>query len=572
MFNRRRLGGAALAAGALAWWPALLASTLAGATVALAAAAAPGVAAAAPAAPATSAAPATAAAPAAPATPGAPVARGGTLVFGVYPEPTVLTNAITPAGPTQLISGKIFDGLLTYDGNMTPLPQLATAWDVAKDGLSIRFTLRPGVSWHDGAPFTSADVAFSLLDIWKKYHSRGRAIFANVVKVDTPDPLTVVLRLAKPAPYLLSALASTESQIVPKHLYRDGAVLTNPRNSAPIGTGPFRFVKWVRGSHIELERNPAYWDKGKPYLDKLLVRFLPDAAATATALETGAIQLANTAPLADLARLQKNPNITIDTRSTAFSSVVTALEFNLDRPLLRDARVRQAFAHALDRNFLVKNIWHGYGVAAQSPVPETLPRFYGGPGTPYGFDLKRAEALLEEAGLKRDAQGIRLTLQCDPYPSGPLMQTAQYLRSNLAKIGVRLNVRSQDTGEFINRIYTRRDFDISIYGASSGPDPAVGIQRFYWSKTFEAGIAFSNGAHYNNAQVDALLEAAQVELEPERRRQLYLSFQQIVQKDAVTLPLIVASLPTLSLRTVKNVTAAADGVLGNFAAVYLQGK
>jgi peptide/nickel transport system substrate-binding protein len=133
---------------------------------------------------------------------------------------------------------------------------------------------------------------------------------------------------------------------------------------------------------------------------------------------------------------------------------------------------------------------------------------------------------------------------------------------------VQLNVRLQDAGEFVNRIYTRRDFDTVIYGANAGPDPAIGSQRFYLSKNFERGIAFSNGAHYSNPQVDALLEAAQVEIDQGKRRDLYLQFQRIVERDAVTLPLVSTSLPILTTRRVRNAIVSAEGPLGNFASVY----
>jgi peptide/nickel transport system substrate-binding protein len=153
-----------------------------------------------------------------------------------------------------------------------------------------------------------------------------------------------------------------------------------------------------------------------------------------------------------------------------------------------------------------------------------------------------------------------------------LLQTAQYLRSNLRRIGVQLNVRQQDAGEFVNRVYTRRDFDTVIYGAAAGPDPAIGSRRFYASTNFQPGIAFSNGAHYNRREADALLDAAQVELDPPKRRALYLQFQQIVGRDAVTLPLVSYSLPVISSRRLHGAAVGAEGVLGNFAGAWLAGS
>jgi peptide/nickel transport system substrate-binding protein len=506
----------------------------------------------------------TAANAASPAAPTWPPVRGGTAILGIPSEPAQLASALTSAGPTQAVSGKIFDGLIFYDLESRPQPQLATAWQVSEDGLRITFRLRPGVRWHDGRPFTSEDVAFSVLEVWKKYHSRGRATFANVIQVETPDPLIAVFVLSKPAPYILNALASTESQPVPKHLYQGSDPLSNPRNLTPIGTGPFRFVSWQRGSHIVLERNPDYWDTPRPYLDRLIIRFLPESSAIAAALETEAI-LAGTPTSIDIVRLAQRPNLITVARDTSFNPSVLSFEFNLDRPAFRDPRVRQAFAHAIDRDFLAKNIFLGFGTVVDSPIPASMAAFHA-TGLPfYELDLVKAEALLEAAGLQRGAGGVRLTCFADSSISGPLHQIAQVLRSSLAKIGVQLKVRLQDPGEFVNRIYTRRDFDTMVYGASAGPDPAIGMQRFYWSKDFAPGVAFSNGAHYVNPEVDSLLEAAQTELDPNKRHALYDRFQTIVQTDAVTLPLIGFGIPLVINRRFHDVITTADGYLGNFA-------
>lgn len=491
-------------------------------------------------------------------------ARGGRLVIGVASEPAVLTSAITSAGPTQYVSSKIFDGLLRYDSKFNARPQLAQSWAVSPDGLRITFKLRPGVLWHDGKPFTSADVAFSVLSVWKKYHSRGRSTFANVVAVDTPDPLTAVWRLSSPAPYILRALGSPESQIVPKHLYEKGDVLTNPRNIAPIGTGPFRFVEWKRGQYIALARNPAYWDKGKPYLDQIIFRQLPDGSGAMTSLETGEVQLIVDPLLSDVARIKRIPGVT-QTLSTGFTGGLAAFEFNLDRPVFRDVRVRQAFAHAIDRNFLLKNIWYGYGEVADSPIPAALEEFHAGNLPAYPFDLKKAAQLLDAAGFKPGRDGIRFSVTHDFLPIGQnYRRSAEYIRTSLAKIGVRLELRSQDYPAFVRRVYTARDFDTVQYAASAGPDPAIGTQRFYWSKNFQPGVAFSNGAHYLNPQVDSLLEAAQAEIDPAKRRAQYVRFQQIVQTDLPKIPLVAINQVYLS-RGVQSYFVDAYGIMGNFA-------
>jgi len=506
---------------------------------------------------------------AAPAVPAVPV-RGGTLVIGVGREPTLLTSAITTAGPTQTVSGKVFDGLLSYDVDLSPRPQLATRWETSADGLAISFQLRPGVKWHDGQPFTSADVAFSVMEAWKKYNARGRATFANVERVDTPGPLVAVLRLSKPAPYILRALSSVESQVIPRHLYAGSDLLANPHNNAPIGTGPFRFVRWERGRQLVLERNPDYWDAGKPYLDRIVFRQLPDPAAAAAALETGAVHLSSELPLSDLAGIAAKPRLALHRRTASAGSGITGFEFNLERPLFQDVRVRRAIAHAVDRDFLLKNVWYGYGTVAQAPIPKPLAEFHTEDVPTYPFDLKRAEALLDEAGYKRKANGIRFSFTNDPNATGAVLsQTAQVLRSNLARIGVRMEVRQQDFGEFVNRVYTRRDFDTTIYSASAGPDPAIGTQRFYWSKNIQPGVAFSNGAAYRSAEADRLLEAAQVETDPAKRRALYVRFQQVVETDLPKIPLISSETVVVAQKSVRDFLTTGEGSSGNFANAWL---
>lgn len=502
---------------------------------------------------------------------GAP-ARGGQLIVGQGPDPVMLTSALTVAGPVQVVSGKIFDGLLTYDDNFNPRPQLALRWNVSTDGLSITFNLRPGVRWHDGKPFTSSDVAFSVLEIWKKYHSRGRSTFANVVKADTPDPLTVIWRLSKPAPYILSALASIEAQILPRHLYEGKDILTNPRNVAPIGTGPFRFVEWKRGQYIALARNPDYWDKGKPYLDRVIFRILPDTAAAATALETGEIQLVSGIALAysDIGRLSKLPNIATSRRSGQYTAGVMGFEFNLDKPYFKDVRVRRAFAHAIDRDALVKSVWFGYGRVATGPVPANIKQFYTPDVPSYPFDPDKARALLDQAGFKPGANGIRLSITHDPVPAGEAYaRSAEFIRDALGKVGVRVEIRRQDFASFLRRVYTDRDFDTIQFPANASPDPTIGTQRLYWSKNFQKGVVFSNGSHYNSPEADRLLEAAQTETDLAKRKDLFVRFQKLAMTDLPRIPIVTLDEVVLSSRRLGGHLTDSTGFYGNLASASL---
>ena len=200
--------------------------------------------------------------------------QGGTVVITTTPEPSTITNALSSAPTTAEVATKIFDGLLEYDQDLNPKPSLAESWDVSEDGKTVTFKLREGVKWHDGEPLTSADVQFSLMEVVKLYHPRGKGNLGPVNSIDTPDDLTVVMHLDHPYVPLLRGLSSLESPIVPKHIYAGTDFRNNAAVNKPIGTGPYKFVDWVKGSHIRLERNPDYWRDGKPYLDSLIFRFI----------------------------------------------------------------------------------------------------------------------------------------------------------------------------------------------------------------------------------------------------------------------------------------------------------
>lgn len=495
---------------------------------------------------------------------------GGSVSINIGTEPPVLVLIAHTAGAAYYISGKTTEGLLTYDENFQPQPLLATEWEVAEDGLRYAFKLREGVKWHDGKDFTAEDVAFSILAL-KEHHPRGRATFASVEQVNVLGSHEVELILSKPAPFLLTAFASFEAPIVPKHLYEGTNVPENPHNVAPVGTGPFTFVEWVRGSHVILKKNENYWGEGKPYLDQLIIRFIVDPAAAVAAIESGEVQVSvANVPLTDIERLKANPNLVVDTRPAPYSPSIARAEFNLENPYLADVKVRHAIAHAIDKDFIVNTIYLGYATRLDGPVSPDLARFYNPDVPKYDFDPAKADALLDEAGYPRGADGFRFKLFVDPtQPSGPPKQTGEYFVQALAKVGIQVELRTQDFATFVKRIFTDRDFDIAIEGMSNLYDPTVGIQRLYWSKNFKVGLPFSNGSKYENPEVDRLLETAAVEIDPAKRLQLFNDFQRIVVDDLPTLDIVTPASITISDKRVQNLKLGAEHLWTNGADIYL---
>lgn len=470
------------------------------------------------------------------------------------------------------VNDKVIEGLLDYDFNMNPVPQLATSWLVSPDGKEYTFHLRQGVKWHDGKDFTSADVAFSILTV-KQYNSRGKGTFANVTEVKTPDPYTAIIELSQPAPYLLSAFSANEAPMVPKHLYEGTNILSNPHNTAPIGTGPFVFKEWVRGSHILYERNPNYWDQPKPYIDRLVVKIIPDAATRTIALETGALDLGNDTPIpmSEIERIKKNPKLGIETRVYGYSPTQTRIEFNLDNPYLKNLKVRQAIAHSINLDVLKKVVWYGYASNSPTGITPELTQFHDSTPSPYNFDIAKANKLLDEAGFPRQANGIRFQLVHDFMPYGDsFKRVAEYLKSALAKVGIDVTIRSQDFATFVKRVYTDRNFDFNNGSISNLFDPAVGVQRLYWSKTYSPGVPFGNGSHYSNPEVERLLEQAAVETDQAKRVELYKQFQRIIATEIPDLNLLQINRLTIYNKHVHGFINGIQGVNGSLADVWIE--
>ncbi|XYD12432.1 ABC transporter substrate-binding protein (plasmid) [Methylobacterium sp. NMS12] len=491
---------------------------------------------------------------------------GGTLTAIVQPEPVILTAALNSAAPTGVVSGSIFDGLVDYGTDLKPKPALAESWEVAPDGLSIVFHLRHGVTWHDGVPFTSADVKWTLENVWQKIHPRNQVTFAKVTRVDTPDDWTAILRLSEPSVAILSSVNSNGAQILPKHLYAGTDILNNPHNNKPVGTGPFVFKEWVKGSHITLERNPKYWDTAKPGLDRVIFKIIPDAAARSAALEKGEVQYAplSPVPLRDAERLSKLPGLRVETRGYEWLSPFLFADFNIDRPYLKDVRVRRALALAIDRAALAKVVWYGFAIPATSPVPSSLPEFHDRAAPHYPLDLKQAEALLDEAGLKRGSDGNRFSLNLDYIPYGDdFKRTGEFIKASLKRVGVEVTVRGQDTAAYTRRLYGDRDFDIAITWFAAFSDPQVGVTRAYWSQSVGKNIPWTNASGYRNLAVDTIIAAVQGEPDGTRRVALFKQFQRTVMEDLPTLPLLELRFFTVEASNLRH-PISGDQVYGSF--------
>jgi peptide/nickel transport system substrate-binding protein len=498
--------------------------------------------------------------------------RGGTMTVVLHPEPPQLMIGLNQAAPTQVAGGKIYQGLLTFDHQLRPLPSLAKSWTRSEDGLVYTFKLHENVKWHDGKPFTSADVEFSTQKFLMETHARARANFGRVAKVETPDAHTIIYTLKEPFGPFLHAFEMSSAPMIPKHIYDGTDYRQNPANAKPIGTGPFMFKEWVRGSHIELVRNPDYYKSGLPYLDGIIFRMIPDAAGRALALETGQAhqsQFDAIEPI-DVQRLAALPHLSMTTQGYEFLSPIMWLDINVRSAPLNDKRVRQALFHAIDRDLVQKNLFFGMGKVATGPIASTT-RFYDPNVAKYPFSMDRANALLDEAGLRRGADGTRAKLRALVLPYGEVWQRlAEYTRQNYRRIGIDLTLETTDVAGWLKRT-TEWDYDLSWNYLSQFADPALGVSRAYISTNIRKGIPSTNIMGYVNPKVDELFDLAARAVNDSDRQKHYSEVQKILVDEVPVCWMLEMAWPNFVNRKFNNVIVSGLGPAESYEQAWMTG-
>ncbi|CAA9539544.1 MAG: ABC transporter, substrate-binding protein (cluster 5, nickel/peptides/opines) [uncultured Thermomicrobiales bacterium] len=459
-----------------------------------------------------------------------PVA-GGTMVVSIASDPGHFNPAITTGFTQHVVADSIFNGLVGLDENLQPVPDLADRWDISEDGTTYTFHLHPGVRWHDGAPFTSADVKFSFEEVLLQYHSRTAAGLTPVLAgIDAPNDLTVVMRFTQPYAPLLQRLDVTEAPIVAKHVYEGTDPTTAEANLEPVGTGPYRFVEYAQGDQVTLERNEDYFKDGLPYLDRVVFRVIPEANSALQALQQGEVDYAwNTTPAQTEILASAEGIATVNAPASPGGALcINTLVFNLEHPPLDRPEVRQAIYHAIDRERMLEQIQFGSGRVATGPISSRMDAFYNPDVATYAYDVDRANALLDGAGLTADADGTRATLVF-PHPN-TFDRYGEIIREQLGEVGIEVEDVSLDFNAATDRVFVERDFDLGIVSYCNGTDPEIGVRRVYDSRNIRP-IPFSNGAAYRNPDVDRLFDEAATTLDPAQRAAAYAEIQAILAEE-----------------------------------------
>ncbi|MGH9157810.1 MAG: ABC transporter substrate-binding protein [Acidimicrobiales bacterium] len=469
--------------------------------------------------------------------------RGGTLVVALTADPGQLNPAITTSGVVHPAAEPMFNGLVSIGEDSKPVGELAESWRIGNGGARYTFTLRKNVTWHDGRPFTSADVKYTYEQVLLKFHARTKASMADALDgIDTPNALTVVFRFKRPYAPLLQQMDVTEGPILPRHIYDGTDPLTNPANTRPIGTGPFKFVSYDQGSQITLARNPTYFRAGLPYFDKMVLRVIPDASTRIVALEAGEVDWLPSVPIpaSDRARLNTKLALVRTAWNPGGSNCIMTMSYNLDRPVLRDVRVRRAIAFAIDRDQFLSQVLFGEGRVADAPISSGIPFAHATDVNIPGFSPTLANQLLDQAGWPREGDsrvargvsgvpdGTRLALDFVQRPADA--KYGEIVRQRLGTVGIAVTLRNLEDLVFRPTIFRDRNFDLNVISYCNGTDPQIGVRRMFVSSQI-GPTDFTNSSAYRNGEVDALFDQAAQAVDRNEARKIYRRIQAIVVDD-----------------------------------------
>jgi peptide/nickel transport system substrate-binding protein len=439
-----------------------------------------------------------------------------TLVMIIESSPTNLDPRVGLDAQSERIDSLIFDDLLDRDEHLNVKPALAQTWEIPNPQTYI-FHLRAGVRFHDGRPLTARDVKWTFDSLLEgKIRSTKAAVYRLVESIDTPDDYTVVFHLKEPFATLLWNLSDGAIGIVP---YGSGGEITRQ----PMGSGPFRFVSAEQDKEVVLARNDNYWGE-KARVARVRLAVVPDPTTRALELRKGSADIASNALTFDtVLTLQREPALQVE---RAPGTILSYMAFNLRDPILKDARVRQAIAYAIDRRPLIQYLGRGFVRPADSVLPPES-WAYNDDVPHYDYNPARARQLLDTAGYPA-VRGLRfhLTMKTSTEESTRLL--AAVLQQQLREVGIALDIRTFEFATFFSDV-THGEFQFySLRWIGGNEDPDIFEYVFHSAKFPPNG---ANRSFYSNPRVDALIDRARSELDQNARRQLYAELQRVLAYD-----------------------------------------
>ena len=472
------------------------------------------------------------------------IKQGGQLVYGSLQEPDTLNPLLSDLLATAEVSSLIFSSLIATNHKGEWMPDLALEvptlqnGGVSPDGLTVTYKLRQGITWHDGSPFTADDVKFTWQTIMNsKINVVSRDGYDKIKVIDTPDKYTLVVRFKE---YYAAHLRLFNS-VLPKHaLEAVGDINKASFNRSPIGTGPFKFKEWRLAEAIVVEANSAYF-RGKPNLDTIIYKVIPDSNIMLIQLKTGEVDIVSNIAFAQLDQIKDIAGI---------KAIVTPnmiwehLDFNLDNVLFQDVRVRQAIALGIDKQAIISNVLKS---AASPAVGDQSPLSWGyNSGAKQEVrDINAARALLVQAGWKLGDDGVfikdgRKLAFSLAFPIGNRSReiVASVIGQQLKEVGIAVEVRPIDAKEFFDAVLKKRAFETAMYAWVAGIDP--NNLNLWHSKKIPSqtnGYEGQNYSGWRNAEADALTERGINTVHIGERKQIYFRIQDIIVQEHPVIPL-----------------------------------
>ena len=439
-----------------------------------------------------------------------------TLVMIIESSPTNLDPRVGLDAQSERIDNLIFDDLLSRGDDLNVAPGLAEQWEI-RDPLTYVFHLHHGAKFHDGRSLTSRDVKWTFDSLLQgKIRSTKAAVYKYVDQIEAADDFTVIFHMKQTDSTLLWNLSDGAMGIVP---YGSLDEIT----LHPIGSGPFKFVSSETDREVVVERNDDYWG-AKAKLDRVRFAVVPDETTQALELRKGSGDIAINSLTPDtVATLAKNAHLGV---LSGPGTRLAYLGFNLRDPILRDARVRQAIAYALDRRPMIEYLWRGQAQPARSVLP-TQSWAYNGDVRDYQHDPERAEVLLDAAGYPV-ANGVRFHITMKTSTDANTRLMVAVMQQQLREVGIALDIRSFEFATFFSDVQHGAFQMYGLRWIGGNEDPDIFEYAFHSSKFPPNG---ANRTYYSNPRVDTLIDQARQEIDPEVRKPLYVEVQSILAED-----------------------------------------